>query len=118
LITKESVGAHAEAMSSAAFRHGPMEILSESTLVAVLEGGEPTRALNEKLLQDVSESPAKALLAGYHAELAALRIAASSPAVLPILEALPFEMMTLALGYLLSMEAGVFQRGAKVTVTE
>ncbi len=118
LITKESVAAHAEAMSSAAFRHGPMEILGEHALVAVLEGVTQTRDLNERLVQDVSESPAKALLLGYHAELSALRIPPSSPRVLPILEVLPLEMMTLALGYLLSVEAGVFQRGTKVTVTE
>ncbi len=118
LITKESVGVHAEAMSSAAFRHGPMEILRENTLVAVLEGGGVTRDLNQRLLQDIRESPSKSLLVGYHAELSALRIAPSSPRVLPILEALPFEMMTIAIGYLSSMEAGVFQRGAKVTVTE
>ncbi len=118
LITKESVGAHAEAMSSAAFRHGPMEILRENTFVAVLEGASATRALNEALVRDISNSPAKALLVGYHAELASLHIAASSAKIAPILEVLPFQMMTLTLGYLSSKEAGVFQRGTKVTVTE
>jgi glutamine---fructose-6-phosphate transaminase (isomerizing) len=118
LITKESVGVHAEAMSSAAFRHGPMEILRENTLVGVLEGASATRELNQNLLRDVSHSPAKAFLIGYHGALASLRIASSSPRILPILEVLPFEMMTLALAYLSSMEAGVFQRGTKVTVTE
>jgi glucosamine--fructose-6-phosphate aminotransferase (isomerizing) len=118
LITKESVGVHAEAMSSAAFRHGPMEILRENTLVAVLEGASETRALNETLVRDASNSPAKALLVGSHAELAFLRIAPSSAKIAPILEMLPFQMMTLSLGYLSSMEAGLFRRGAKVTVTE
>jgi glucosamine--fructose-6-phosphate aminotransferase (isomerizing) len=118
LITKESVGVHAEAMSSAAFRHGPMEILRENTLVGVLEGAPATRDLNQKLLVDVNDSPAQGVLIGYHGALGALRIASSSARILPILEVLPFEMMTLALAYLSSMEAGVFQRGAKVTVTE
>jgi fructoselysine-6-P-deglycase FrlB-like protein len=95
-----------------------MEILRENTLVAVLEGASATRELNQKLLRDVSRSPAQAFLIGYHGALASLRIAASSPRILPILEVLPFEMMTLALAYLFSMEAGVFQRGTKVTVTE
>lgn len=118
LITKESVAMHAEAMSSATFRHGPMEILRENTLVAVLEGAPATRELNQKLLLDIRQSPGKALLLGYHAELAALRIASTPARILPILEILPFEMMTIALGYLSSVEAGVFQRGTKVTVTE
>jgi glucosamine--fructose-6-phosphate aminotransferase (isomerizing) len=118
LITKESAGVHAEAMSSAAFRHGPMEILREDTLVAVLEGAPVTRELNQRLLQDINNSPAKALLIGTHAELPSLRMAASPDRIAPILEVLPFEMMTLALAYLASAEAGVFRRGAKVTVTE
>ena len=118
LITKESVGIHAEAMSSAAFRHGPMEILRENTLVAVLEGVSVTRELNQRLLNDINLSPGKALLIGCHAELASLRTSSCSSRISPILEVLPFEMMTLALAYLSSVEPGVFQRGTKVTVTE
>jgi glucosamine--fructose-6-phosphate aminotransferase (isomerizing) len=118
LITKESVGIHAEAMSSAAFRHGPMEILRENTLVAVLEGASVTRELNQRLLNDINRSPGKALLLGCHAELTSLRTSSCSARISPILEVLPFQMMTLALAYLFSVEPGVFQRGAKVTLTE
>ena len=118
LITKESVAVHAEAMSCASLRHGPMEILQANTFVAVLEGEAATRALNEKLVTDIRATPAKAELIGYHGELPCLRIAPSPARVLPILEVLPFQMMTLALGALLHKEAGVFQVGSKVTVTE
>jgi glutamine---fructose-6-phosphate transaminase (isomerizing) len=118
LITKESTGAHAEAMSSAAFRHGPMEILAQNTFVAVFEGAPITRALNDNLLRDINTSPARGVLVGPHAELPSLRIPSPSARVAPILEILPIEIMTLAMAYLSSVEAGVFQRGAKVTVTE
>jgi glucosamine--fructose-6-phosphate aminotransferase (isomerizing) len=118
LITKESTGVHAEAMSSAAFRHGPMEMLAESTFVGILEGAPATRVLNENLLRDVNSSPGRGVLIGLHAGLASLRIAAASARVVPMLETLPLEMMTLAMAYLSSFEAGVFERGAKVTVTE
>ena len=38
LITKESTRSPAEGMSSAAFRHGPMEMVGPKTMVLVLEG--------------------------------------------------------------------------------
>jgi glutamine---fructose-6-phosphate transaminase (isomerizing) len=118
LITKESVRVHAEALSSAAFRHGPMEMLGKASFVAVLEGDGATRGLNENLVRDIRATPAGGQLIGSHAELHALRLPPCNPRIAPILEFLPFEILTLSLGYLAAIEAGVFQRGTKVTVIE
>ena len=48
-------------MSSAAFRHGPFEMLSADTFVVVFSGDNKTRDLNHRLLTDIQQS-------GSHAE--------------------------------------------------
>lgn len=118
LIIKESVHYHAEGMSSAAFRHGPLEMVSGETFVVVLAGQERTRALNTGLLEDIRQKGGRAELLGEGAELASLRIAAVPDSVLPILEILPLEMFTLALAARSGTEAGRFSLAAKITTTE
>ncbi len=55
LIVKESDHFHAEGMSSAAFRHGPFEMLSDETFVFVFSGEHKTRNLNQRLFEDVRQ---------------------------------------------------------------
>jgi glutamine---fructose-6-phosphate transaminase (isomerizing) len=117
LITKESVGVHAEAMSCAAFRHGPLEMVTEDTFVGVFEGDGITRNLNHQLQKDIVEGSGRAELIGPQAEIAALRIDAPAR-LLPIAEILPVQMMTIALAYLAGTEAGVFTRASKVTTAD
>ena len=42
LILKESTRQHAEGMSAAAFRHGPLEMAGKNVLVLIIEGYETT----------------------------------------------------------------------------
>ena len=118
LIIKESTHFHSEGMSSAALRHGPFEMLSEETFVLVLEGDERTRALNSRLDADIRENGGRAELLGANAEFTALRIPEAPESVLPILEILPVEMITLALAAQTGREAGRFTLGSKVTTSE
>ena len=118
LIIKESTHRHSEGMSSAALRHGPFEMLSEETAVLVFEGDEKTRALNLRLVEDVRKNGGRAELVGPSAGLASLRIPEAPEGVLPILEILPVEMVTLALAAQAGREAGRFTLGSKVTVAE
>jgi glucosamine--fructose-6-phosphate aminotransferase (isomerizing) len=118
LIIKESTHCHAEGMSSAAFRHGPIEMLSDATFVIVLEGNEKTEALNTRLLADIRQKGGRAELLGKDAELSPLRIPAVPESVLPILEILPLEMITLALAAQTGSEAGRFTLGSKITTVE
>jgi glucosamine--fructose-6-phosphate aminotransferase (isomerizing) len=118
LTVKESVHCHAEGMSSAAFRHGPLEMLSEQTFVIVLAGDEETRALNTKLVEDIRRKGGRAELLGKDAELSSLRISAVPEGVLPILEILPLQMITLALAAQTGSEAGRFALASKITTTE
>jgi len=118
LIIKESTHRHAEGMSSAAFRHGPFEMLGEESVVLVFAGDDRARGLNEKLFADIRHKGGRAELIGKDAGLSSLQIPGAPESVLPILEILPVEMITLALAAQTSHEAGRFTLGTKVTTTE
>jgi glutamine---fructose-6-phosphate transaminase (isomerizing) len=109
LIIKESTRVPAEAMSCAALRHGPMEMVSPATFVLVFAGSPPTRALNTRLVSDLLAMGARAELAAEHAPSEALR---------PILEILPVQMITLALAAAAGRQPGRFERLTKITTTE
>ena len=118
LIVKESSHVHAEGMSSAAFRHGPLEMLQDDMTTIVFDGDERTRMLNQRLASQLGNGGFRCSQVGVDARLESLRIAASNAELLPILEILPVEMMTLALAGLAGREAGKFEHASKVTETE
>jgi len=118
LIVKESDHFHAEGMSSAAFRHGPMEMLSEETFVVVFSGDDRTRALNHRLLADIQQEGGRAEPVGEVAALDCFRLAHSGGSIRPILEILPIQMITLALAACVGREPGRFELASKVTTTE
>lgn len=118
LIIKESDHFHAEGMSSAAFRHGPLEMLSKETFVFVFEGGSKTRQLNQNLLDDIREEQGRAELIGEGASFTSLTLAGVPQAIHPILEILPVQMVTLALAAQMGREPGRFILASKVTTRE
>ena len=118
LIMKEATHLHAEGMSSAAFRHGPLEMQHADMWIGVYCGDERTRALNRGLVRDLVANGAQCDEIGTEAALKALRVPESDPELQPILEILPVQMMTLALAALAGREAGHFERATKVTDTE
>jgi len=118
LIIKESDHFHAEGMSSAAFRHGPFEMLSEETFVVVFSGDERTRDLNRRLLADIQEGGGRAEFIGENSSLEPFRVESYGDSIRPILEILPVQMITIALAALANREAGKFERATKITTTE
>jgi glutamine---fructose-6-phosphate transaminase (isomerizing) len=118
LILKEAAHFHAEAMSSAALRHGPFEMLGPGIFIGVFAGSERTRALNEKLADDLERSGVQAVLFSSHSRHPACRLPDVSEFVRPMVEILPVQMMTLALGAIANREPGVFERATKVTDIE
>jgi len=117
LTIKESTHFHAEGMSSAAFRHGPFEMLKEGIFVGVFAGDKKTRGLNERLVKDVSGTAARAALFAEDAA-GACRIPPVPEALRTLVEILPAQMMTLALAALAGREGGKFERATKVTAVE
>jgi glucosamine--fructose-6-phosphate aminotransferase (isomerizing) len=118
LILKESVRYPAEGMSCAAFRHGPFEVLGNDVLVVVMAGVAWTASLNRRLVQDVRQAGGRAECIDHRDTVAALRIPAVSDRLRPLMEILPIEMMTLALGMIVGREPGKFELATKVTATE
>jgi hypothetical protein len=118
LIVKEAARMHAEGMSSAAFRHGPIEMLRADMLICVYRGDDRTGDLNHRLARDLLARGAHCYEIGTEASLPAFRLAQCTPSLRPILEILPVQMMTLALASLAGREAGHFEQATKITGTE
>ena len=116
LILKESTRIHAEGMSAAAFRHGPLEMAGESVLVLIFEGDESVAPLHRRLAQDIVSAGGKAALIGPRtAGRNVFRLPDVPPAVQTIVEILPVQMLSLALAARDGFEAGRFERASKVT---
>ena len=117
LIVKESDHFPAEGMSSASFRHGPFEMLSQNTHVLVFAGDEPTRDLNLRLLADIRQQGGRAQLIGEEA-LPPCNLPVTPKCFRPILEILPVQMITLALAAQVGREPGRFELASKITTRE
>jgi glucosamine--fructose-6-phosphate aminotransferase (isomerizing) len=118
LIVKEADHFHAEGMSCAAFRHGPFEMLSKDTFVLVFAGENRTRALNVRLREDIREQSGRAELVSETGEFEPCILPKVPGSVNPIMEALPVQMITLALAAQSAREPGRFQLATKITTTE
>lgn len=118
LIIKESNHFCAEGMSSAAFRHGPLEMLSDKTFVLVFAGDKKTAGLNQRLVADIGETEGRATIVGEDAESPACSLPSTPPSISPIIEILPAQMATLALAALMGREPGRFEIASKVTNRE
>jgi glutamine---fructose-6-phosphate transaminase (isomerizing) len=118
LTVKESDHFHAEGMSSAAFRHGPLEMLSDDTFVLIFSGEQKTRDLNRRLFEDVRKAGGRAELIGEGATSESCSLPSGPRAVHAILEILPVQMVTLALATRMGREAGRFELASKVTTRE
>ena len=118
LIIKESDHFHAEGMSSAAFRHGPFEMLSPESCVLVFSGDDKTADLNKKLHADIRQHGGRSEMIGRDAFLPALRLPATRNSIRPIVEMLPVQLSTLALAAQRGREPGRFELATKVTTGE
>ncbi len=118
LIIKEAARFSAEGMNSAAFRHGPIELISPSTFVLVYEGTDSTAGLNSKLTADVLAAGGKARAVGAGEGRPPFRLPVCQSYALPILEIMAAQMISLALAKMQGFEAGRFIHTSKVTTVE
>ena len=118
LILKESAKFHAEGMSSAAFRHGPFEMVGAGVYVLIFAGADAASPLNKNLAHDVRKAGGRAALVGPEAESSVYRLPGPWSLISPVLEILPVQMMSLALAGLANREPGKFELIAKVTTVE
>ena len=118
LIIKEAAHFHAEGMSSAAFRHGPFEMVSPELFVLVYAGMGPSRQLNVNLVDDIRKAGGRAELIGPGEGSQIYSLPYVADACLPLLEILPAQWLSIALAVLNKHNPGQFERGTKVTVIE
>ena len=118
LIVKEASRFPCEGLSSASFRHGPMEMLGPEVMVLVFAGPARTLTLNQRLAGDIKNAGGRVALVGYAAAGSPFSLPAQPEVALPLLEILPVQMTSLALADMRGIEAGQFRLGSKVTVVE
>ncbi len=118
LILKEAAHFPAEGMSSAALRHGPLEMIHSGSLVCVLAGDEHARDLNRRLADDIARFGGRGAWIGEDADREVFRICPPCEEARPILEMLPVQMLSVALAARAGREPGAFVRLKKVTSTE
>jgi glutamine---fructose-6-phosphate transaminase (isomerizing) len=118
LILKESTKFPSEGMSSAAFRHGPFEMIGPETFVLIFAGAAKTRELNRRLLQDIRARDGRAEFVVQDAGECAYCLPRVPSSILPILEILPVQMLTLALAAMANRQPGKFRFATKITTTE
>jgi glutamine---fructose-6-phosphate transaminase (isomerizing) len=120
LVIKEAARFSAEGMNSAAFRHGPLELVSERTFALVYLGlpATATFGLNARLMDDIALAGGLVQAVGMGQGAIPFNLPACQPSALPILEILPAQMLSLALAQVQGIEAGKFVHARKVTTTE
>lgn len=118
LIIQEAAKFPCLSMSSAAFRHGPMELISPDLFVLVFSGTAPTQEHNARLAADIRAAGGHAALVEESSANNVFSLPAVAPLTLPLVEILVPEMFSLALARLRGYTPGKFERGSKITVTE
>jgi glucosamine--fructose-6-phosphate aminotransferase (isomerizing) len=120
LVLKEGAKVAAEGLTAAAFRHGPLELADERLVVFILEGQRRTAAMNERLASDLLDLGAHVTWVGQHPHAGTHNFQLPSVAQLaqPIVETLPFQLLSVSLARRNGFEAGAFRNQAKVTTVE
>ncbi len=119
LIIKEAARFPAEGMSCAAFRHGPLELVSPEVFVLVYAGTGPSSVLNANLVADIQNAGGRSELIAVGGESRQLyHLPMVAGACLPLMEILPAQLTSVALALMNSHSPGHFERAAKVTVAE
>jgi glutamine---fructose-6-phosphate transaminase (isomerizing) len=118
LIIKEAARFPAEGMSAAAFRHGPLEMVSEHLFLLVFQGDRRSAGMNMRLASEVVELGGRAQLVSDEASSPLFRTFTESERLRPILEILPVQIISLALAAHAGREAGAFAHASKITSVE
>jgi glucosamine--fructose-6-phosphate aminotransferase (isomerizing) len=118
LIIKEAAHFPTEGLSSAAFRHGPFEMVSRENCALVFQGSPPADILNDRLYHDIQKSGGRAFLVAVNPAKGWQNLPAIHPDCLQMLEILPAQMISIALAEMNGLQAGNFQLGGKITTVE
>jgi len=124
LILKEASKIFTFGLSSGQFRHGPREIIKPGLKAILFTGCKSTQQINQKLVGELSDkSSLVAVISQFswnpnNKNVFVLKIPAAQDNLLPILEIVPVQFLTIPLAEFLGYKAGVFLNSAKVTLSE
>ena len=119
LIMKEAAKWPVQALSSAQFRHGPLEIADERLTAVVLSGeDQKERELNAALVTDLKRYGAKTFQLNADPNDPALAMPKVVGDARPMAEAVPLQLLTIAIAEQSGIEPGVFRHLSKVTTVQ
>jgi glucosamine--fructose-6-phosphate aminotransferase (isomerizing) len=120
LVIKEAARVHAEGLSAAQFRHGPLELVNSEMSVLVLEGSGRAAELNRRLALELrrhtnvawigTQPPASARA------IPTPRVAGDASRL--VAEIVPLQTASVALASERSREPGIFTIASKVTTVQ
>lgn len=120
LTQKEAARFPMEGYHAAQFRHGPMEMVSSSFLLLILEGYGSGVQLNKKLAIDVVDRGGRVLWVGSHKYhgVPNFLFPEVSNSTLPLFEILSLQLLSLVIAKRKKIQAGEFINIGKVVDTE
>lgn len=119
LLLKETAKIPADGLSTAQFRHGPIEIAQPGHRAVVIAGPGPTRELDIGMAADLRAAGSQVLLLGDAAADAADSVIPIAPVWLaPLAEIIPLQLLARRAAIALGIEPGSFRHIGKVTTKE
>ncbi len=125
LITKESSKIFCLGLSAGQFRHGPLELARLGFKSVIFAGDKRTRALNERLANDIASYGGHCLLITPQPNktlsspnLLQIPIPNATSNLLPIFEIVPIELLTIRLAEANGFEPATFDHASKITSKE
>lgn len=125
LITQEASKLPCMAYSGGEFRHGPLELARAGFRAVIFAGSGAASLPNQRLAREICEAGGHVLLvSSSDADRSAVKgmsiipVPEVEPALLPILEIVPIQFLTIPLAQAKGHEPGKFERASKVTVVE
>lgn len=127
LMAEEASRILAAALSSAQFRHGPVEAVRQGFRAIMFAGNDANRDLNYQMADYIAACGGRTLVITptptscqehVSSSVLELPIAQADPEVLPILEIIPIQLLTIALAHAKGYEPAAFINCNKVTLEE
>jgi glutamine---fructose-6-phosphate transaminase (isomerizing) len=120
LINKEAAKCAFEGLNAAEFRHGPLELVSREFAAIILAGSPQTISLNRNLGLEIISHGGRVYWvdSNQDPDLFTLLLPETTDFARPLVEILPFQMLTLAMAKRKGIEAGLFRYVGKVTDRE
>lgn len=121
LINKEAARCAFEGMHAADFRHGPLELVEKGFAALIFAGAQSTTMdLNRRLAQDILARGGKVIWLDTKrdAMTPTFLLPETSGLVLPLVEILPMQILTLVMASRKGIQAGQFRHVSKITSRE